>query len=139
MSGELRPTNGNFRWLKVWGPPAAMAGAAAAGLVSFDLPPWAIKMASDWGPAFLLLLGAAAGIAHYVPRNIVKEFVTAQQDQAVAMSAISHSLQEIAGQGGALAEIKEMLGEIKMDQHVYGQRLIRLEEKIIYGGRREDT
>lgn len=107
------------------------AVAIGIGVVSFRLPPWAQDMASDWGPGFVILGMLAAGMVHYLPRNMVSDFVDAQKQQAVAIFSISVSLQQMSGQGGKLDEIKEILSEIQMDQRVSAERLRRIEERHV--------
>ena len=132
--------NGNgYRWLKVCGPLGLVIGAGAAGFISLDLPPSAAQMAKDWGPGFVILGLFSAGVCHYVPKNILSDFVKAHQDQAVEMRGISNSLHQISGQGGKLDDIKSTLDELVLDQGVNAQRLKRIEERFIYEHGRDDN
>ncbi len=117
---------------------AALAAAAGAGLVSLDLPPWAVEMTKLWGPGFLMVLCVFGGVAYYVPRDTVPRFVQSQQDAAIALSGIKDQMQIMSGQSGQLHEIKETLSEILTHQHVNGERLKTIETAIGHG-RADDT
>lgn len=106
-----------------------IASASLVGLAAFDMPIWFIDLSKLWGPAFLLLAFGAVGIVHYIPRSVIGDFVTAQQNQAIAMSSISQSLHEISGQGGVLQDLKDILLEIRLDQKVMADRLRHMEER----------
>jgi len=94
------------------------------------MPDWFIILAADWGPAFVILAGLAAGVVHYVPRGIFSDFVVAQKEQAVAMISISHSLQAMTTQTSKLDDLKVTLDQLAIDLRVVAQRLGGIEEKV---------
>lgn len=134
--------NGNgLSALKKYGPAAALATGAvglATGALTVDLPPWAIEQIKQGGSAVFVLVMVFVGIGYYVPRDIIRCFVKAQQDTAVALGGIKDQLSVMAGQSGQLVEIKEMLGDIQTTQSVHGDRLKIIEEKLGDGWRRAD-
>jgi 4-amino-4-deoxy-L-arabinose transferase-like glycosyltransferase len=114
---------------KLWLPPLATLASIGA-VAALDAPSWVVDLATLWGPAFLLLTGAFAGMLYYIPRAAVADFVQAQKDQAVALSTISVSLTEISGHNGKLDSILDMQKEILMDLRVGTERFKRLEEHL---------
>lgn len=100
---------------------------ATTGLLLTDLPAWMQQAAADWGPAFLILAGLAAGVVHYVPRDMVPNFVKAQQDQAVALVSVARSLHEISGQGGKIDRLQNSLDDALINQRVMITKLNHLE------------
>lgn len=117
---------------KLWLPPFATLASLTA-VATLDTPVWVVDLAKLWGPAFLLLTGAFAGLLYYLPRTAVSDFVQAQKDQAVALSHISISLTEISGHNGKLDAILEMQKEILVDLKVGTERFRRIEEHLFNG------
>jgi len=113
--------------LKRYGPVAALAGVgvgAATGLVALDLPPWAVDMLKQWGPAGVLFMG----FAWYVPRGTIPAFVKAQQGQVVALEKISDAMEKVAGQESRL---EQLMNESLINDRVMVNRMNRLEELIL--------
>jgi len=130
--------NGNGKkWLGAAAAGAAIAGLAT-GLVTLDLPPWAVEMTKLWGPGFLMIVGVFGGIVYFVPRDTLPRFVVSQENVAVSMAGIKDQLQIMSGQAGQLHEIKEMLSEIQTTQGVHGDRLKTIETRIGDERRRTD-
>ncbi len=72
--------------------PLAIGAAAVAGTTAgLDLPPWAIDMLKQWGPAGVLILG----VGWYVPRTAIKDFIEAQKGQAVALNSLAESVKSL--------------------------------------------
>mgnify|MGYP001585015792 CR=1 FL=1 len=136
-STDLR-ANG-FSALKKYGPLALIGAGLGTGALALDLPPWLIAWGDKWGPGFLMIFGVFAGVMYYVPRGVVKDFVSAQQDQAVALGGIKDQLSVIAGQNGQLNDIKDMLSDIHTTQSVHGDRLKTIETRLGDGRRADDT
>ena len=136
MDGRMN-ANG-FSALKKYGPLALIGGGLATGALALDLPPWLIAWGDKWGPGFLMIFGVFVGVMYYVPRGVVKDFVSAQQDQAVALGGIKDQLHIMTGQAGQLHEIKEMLSEMQIGQGVITDRL-KIIERGLADGRREDN
>lgn len=123
---------------KRFAPALAVGGAIVAsssGVLNFDLPPWAIEMLKQWGPAGVLFLG----VAYYIPRGIVKDFIIAHQEQAVAMGKIGDQLQVLNGQTGKLDEIKAMLQESHLSLMVITDRIMAIEGRLVNVIRTNDT
>lgn len=122
--------------LKIALPVAGAALALGLSAGSLELPEWLRHMAEQWGPGFAMVFAVFAGTAYYVPRNVVKDFVTAQQGQAIAMASISRSLEEMSGQSGKLETKLDMIlayqEEMKINLSVGADRFKRLEEKLLY-------
>lgn len=119
-------------------PALAVGGAIVAsssGILNFDLPPWAIDMLKQWGPAGVLFIG----VAYYIPRGIVKDFIIAHQAQAVAMGKIGDQLQVLTGESGKLDEIKSMLQESHLNLMVITDRIMAIEGKLVNVIRTNDT
>lgn len=112
--------------------PTALIGAALGASASGDIPAWLQKIAEQWGPGFVLWLGFFLAVIYYLPRDVISKFVLAQQGQAVAMSSISRSLEEMSGQSGKLDEILEKQDQIILNLSVGTERFKRLEEKLLY-------
>jgi len=113
---------------------AAIAAAAATGVVNVDLPAWAVKSLEQWGPAAALIML----MLWYVPRSSIQDFISAQQAQAVAMQKVGDQLQVMTGQAGKVDEILTRLEDIKFDSGVFADRLVRIEERLINGQRQND-
>lgn len=103
------------------------------GMFNLPLPPWALEMSKEWGPAFFLLLLLGGGLVRWLPKDAITNFITAHQSQAIAMHAMSVSLKEISGQAGKLDELKELLIEMTLDQKVNAERMQRIERHLLYG------
>src|SRR5262249_35114124 len=101
------------------------------GVIPLRLPPWAEQMSYTWGPTFLLLAGLAAGFVHYVPRTAVSDFLIAQKEQAIAMTAISLSLQQISGQAGKLDALTEKVDTSLINQRVMLRKLDAIEKRHV--------
>lgn len=116
--------------------PTALIGAALGASASGDIPAWLQKMAEQWGPGFVIMLGFFLAVIYYIPRDTIhtaiRDFTAAQRDQAVALSSISQSLHDIGGQRGKLDEILEKQDQIILNLSVGTERFKRLEEKLLY-------
>lgn len=116
--------------------PTAIIGAALGASASGDIPAWLQKMAQDWGPGFVLWLGFFFAVIYYLPRDVLTKFVDAHQAQAVAISSISRSLEEMSGNTGKLEmKIDAILAhqeQIKIELSVGADRFKRLEEHLLY-------
>jgi len=75
---------------KKYAPLLIGAGAVAAS-TQIDFPPWAIDMLKQWGPAGILILL----FAWYVPRTAVTEFISSQQAQAAALTALAENVKQL--------------------------------------------
>lgn len=96
------------------------------------MPDSLLPLAQLWGPAFVVLAAIAAGILHYVPAGIFTDFVAAQKEQALAMSSISNSLQQMIAQTSKLDDLKTTLDQLAIDLRVVAQRLGSIEEKLTH-------
>lgn len=105
------------------------AVTATAAMLTFDLPAWAQTMAANWGPAFTILAGLAAGAIHYIPRSTFPDFLQSQRDQALAMSDVARSLHEISGQGGKIDKLQSSLDDALINQRVIISKLQQLETR----------
>ena len=144
MNGStISPQGGNgSSALRKYGPIAALATGAvglATGALTIDLPPWAIEQIRQGGSAIFVLVMVFPGIGYYVPRDVIRGFVKAQQDTAVALGGIKDQMQIMAGQAGQLNEIKDMLSDIQTTQSVHGDRLKTIETRLGDGRRADDT
>lgn len=120
-NGSANPSATSPLWVKLLG--VAVLLPFGIGLISLQLPPWAEEMARDWGPAFVLMLIFGAGFYRYVPHTAMGDFLSAQKEQAVAMTAIAISLRDISGQGGKLDEINSRLEDTLINQRVMMRQL----------------
>lgn len=115
--------------------PLILGAAAIAGVSGIaQLPPWAVASLEKWGPAaifFLLLIW-------YVPRSSIQDFIAAQQAQAVAMQKVGDQLQVLTGQSGKLDEISSKLDDVQFNNGIFGERLSRIEERLIDGKRQDN-
>lgn len=66
-------------------------GALVGGALAIELPPWAVKSLEQWGPAAAIMLL----ILWYVPRDSIKDFILAQQAQAVAMTSVAENIKAL--------------------------------------------
>ncbi len=80
--------------MRRYGPWATLA-AGAVGIAAYGLPPWAIDMTKLWGPGFLMVLAVFAGIAYYVPRDLIKQFFQSHKDQAVALTSLADAVKNL--------------------------------------------
>lgn len=99
-----------------------------------DVPGWAKELLASMGSVagFIFLL------VWYVPRDFAARFVSSQEAQALAMQKVGDQLQVISGQAGKLDEISDKIDDIKFNSDVFGERLVRIEERLI-DVRRQDN
>lgn len=133
----MQAGDGVARSAKVVG--AALAGGiAVAGLFSLDLPLWLREMTAQYGPGFFMIAVVMAGIAYYIPRNAVMNFVMAQQQQAIALAGIKDEMSSMSRQAEQIRELREILSEVLVNQHVNGDRLKNIETRLAHGYREND-
>ena len=115
--------------------PLLLGGAAlTSSAIGLELPPWAVESLKQWGPAAALLLL----LVWYVPRTSVQDFISAQQNQAVALMKIGDQLQLLAATTGKLDEIILKIDDIKFGSDIFGERLCRMEERMINAQRQDN-
>ena len=72
--------------------PLLLGGAAfASGAMVVELPSWAIDSLRQWGPAAALLLI----LIWYVPRSAIQDFISAQKEQAVALTSVAENIKAL--------------------------------------------
>ena len=120
--------------LKRFAPLLVGGAAVAGGAIGLDLPPWAVDSLKQWGPAAALL----GMVVWYVPRTSVQDFISAQQDQSVALMKIGDQLQILAATTGKLDEIIIKIDDIKFGSDIFGERLCRMEERMINAQRQDN-
>lgn len=122
---EANSANPSSDALRKLAPLALGAAAVVGSQVGVDLPPWVQEMLKQWGPAGILLLG----VAYYVPRTAIRDFISATQAQAVAMQKVGDQLQVMTGQAGKLDELKGLMEDVNLNQRVIIDRLKNLESQ----------
>ena len=99
-------------------------GAYGAVRVLSEVPPWVQKLIENQGSDFLVIVVFLGGLIIFGP-----SFIKSQQDMAVAFGGIKDQLQAMNAQAGKLDEIKGLLEDLILNQHVIVDRLRNIEVK----------
>lgn len=101
--------------------PLWIGGAAfVSGAMGLELPDWAIESLKQWGPAAALL----ALFVWYVPRDSIRDFILAQQAQAVALTSVAENLKSLPQKDHMKFE------EILIGQEMLHRSLDRVHERL---------
>ena len=97
-------------------------GAYVAIRMLSEVPPWIQHLIENQGSDFLVVVVFLGMALLFGP-----SFIRSQQDMAVAFSGIKDQMQIMNSQAGKLDEIKGMIEDLNLNQHVIIDRLRNME------------
>lgn len=101
-------------------------------LATMDLPPWAEKLSTQYGPVMILLGMGLALIWRYFPPGMVSSLLAAQQLQASGMQLMALALRDLSSGNGPFLRMDGKLERSLRIQYLVMERLRIIESEVLH-------